>query len=87
MPTQSGPPALPPIPTIPPDTVVAEVDGKKYTAAQVDKLMDSFPPQMQNAIKSDLKRALNYVLTMHYLAAEAEKALEKLKIYLSRLPS
>lgn len=61
-------------PSVPPDAVVCEVDGKKYTAAEVSALMADFPPQMQLAIKSDPKKALSYILTLHYLAGEAEKA-------------
>lgn len=73
------PPAIPaPAPqpqvVVPPDTVVAEVDGKKYTAAEVTKLIQIFPPQMAAAVRSDLKRALNFVLVMNYMASEAEKA-------------
>src|SRR5205085_12581936 len=61
-------------PNIHPETVVAEIDGKKYTAGEVNKLMENFPPQMQLAIKSDPKRALGYILLTRYLASEAEKA-------------
>ncbi|MGI8743448.1 MAG: peptidylprolyl isomerase [Bryobacteraceae bacterium] len=57
-----------------PDAVVCQIDGKKYTAAEVSKLLQYFPPQMQLAIKSDPRKALSYILTMRYLAGEAEKA-------------
>lgn len=65
-------PAKPPE-IITPDTVVGEVDGKKYTAGEVDAILKIFPPQMQRQVRSDMKRALSYVLTMQYLAAEGEK--------------
>ncbi len=77
------PKSLPAIPSIQPplasssvtpDAVVCEIDGKKYTAAEVTKLLADFPPQMQLAIKSDPKKALSYILLMRYLAGEAEKA-------------
>jgi peptidyl-prolyl cis-trans isomerase C len=70
----TAPMAVPPPPNVPPETVVAEVDGKKFTAAEVNKLMEGFPPQMQLAIKSDPKRALGYILMTRHLANEAEKA-------------
>ncbi len=56
------------------DAIVAEVDGKKYTAKQVDQLMASFPPQMQASARTDPKRALGLLLMMRTLAADAEKA-------------
>lgn len=58
----------------PSDAIVAEVDGKKYTAKQVDALMASFPPQMQASARTDPKRALGLLLMMRTLAADAEKA-------------
>jgi hypothetical protein len=61
-------------PSVPPETVVAEVNGKKYTAAEVDKLVTTLPPQLQTAAHADLKRALGYVLMMKDLAEMAEKA-------------
>ena len=66
-------PAAPAAP-VPPDTVVAEVDGKKYTAAEVDNLMKLFPPQQQASIRSDPKRAFGLLMLMRHLAEEAEKA-------------
>ncbi len=66
------PPA--PAPPITPDTVVAEIDGKKYTAAQIDALIKVFPAQMQGQVRADLKRAVGYALLMQYLSGEAEKA-------------
>lgn len=68
------PPAAPSAPEVPPDTVVATVDGKKYTAGEVNNLVGNFPPQIQAAIKSDPKRALGLVLMTRHLASEAEKA-------------
>jgi peptidyl-prolyl cis-trans isomerase C len=81
-PTSGAPIKPPPIPSMPrpspqaavaPDVVVCEIDGKKYTAAEVSKILADFPPQMQLAIKGDPKKALSYILTMRYLAGEAEK--------------
>jgi parvulin-like peptidyl-prolyl isomerase len=77
-PTPPAPPAPPAAPAtspaiITPDTVVGEVDGKKYTAREVDELLKFFPPQYQRQVRADLARAVTYALTMRYLAAEAEK--------------
>ena len=54
------PPGAPgPIPAapkaVPPDTVVMEVDGKKYTAAEVDQMIASMPVQYQPQIRSNPK--------------------------------
>ncbi len=38
---------------LPPDTVVMEVEGKKYTKAEVDQLIDSMPVQFQPQIRSN----------------------------------
>src|SRR5438105_10273 len=66
--------AQPQAPTVPPETVVAEAGGKTYKAAGVDKVMKLYPPQMQMQIRTDPKRALENILMMRYLAAEAENA-------------
>jgi hypothetical protein len=71
-PAASSTPATPPA-IITPDTIVAEVDGKKYTAGEVDTLLKIFPPQMQRQVRADLSRAVTYALTMRYLASQAEK--------------
>jgi peptidyl-prolyl cis-trans isomerase C len=67
-------PAAPSTPDVPPDTVVAVVDGKKYTAGEVNKLVGDFPPQIQLAIKGDPKRTLGLLLMTRHLASEAQKA-------------
>ncbi len=69
------PPAATPNATKPvsPDAIVAEVDGKKYTAAEVSKLLEDFPPDMHLAIQSNPK-SLGLVLLTRYLAGEAAKA-------------
>ncbi|MDQ6759303.1 MAG: peptidylprolyl isomerase [Acidobacteriota bacterium] len=56
-----------------PDTIVAEVDGKKYTAAEISKLLEDFPPDMHLAIQSNPK-SLGLILLTRYLAGEAAKA-------------
>jgi peptidyl-prolyl cis-trans isomerase C len=49
------------------------VDGKQYTAGEVDALLKLFPPQYQRQVRGDLARALSFALTMKFMAAEAEK--------------
>ena len=60
-------------PVIPPDTVVAEVAGKKYTAAEMDAIIKLLPPQYQPMARSQ-PQMLQQVLLMQRLAADAEKA-------------
>jgi peptidyl-prolyl cis-trans isomerase C len=61
--------------TVPPDTVVATVDnGKKITAADVQKIVESLPADAIATFKRDPKFALgNYFLTRH-LGELGEKA-------------
>ncbi len=56
-----------------PDTVVLEVAGKKYTAAQVDQMIASLPPQYQQAAHGQ-PQILNQLFLMKHLAEEAEKS-------------
>ena len=58
---------------IPPDTVVAEVNGTKYTAAEMDKLISMLPPQYQQLAKAQ-PQMLSQVFLMQRLASDAEKA-------------
>ncbi len=65
--------AATPAPALPPDTVVAEVNGKKYTAADLDKLIAMLPAQYQQVARSQ-PQMLSQVFLMQRLAADAEKA-------------
>ena len=42
-------------PVVPPEAVVAEIGGTKYTAAELDKLIAGMPTQYQQAIRSNPK--------------------------------
>jgi peptidyl-prolyl cis-trans isomerase C len=64
--------ATPP-PAVSPDTVVAEVNGKKYTAADLDKLITMLPAQYQPMARSQ-PQMLTQVFLMQRLADDAEKA-------------
>ncbi len=63
----------PPPPPLAPDTVVAEVDGKKYTAAELDKLINMLPAQYQRAARTQ-PQLLGQVFLMQRLAEDALKA-------------
>lgn len=56
-----------------PDTVVVEIDGKKYTAAEIDKVIAGLPPQYQQAAHAN-PQALTTIFVMKRLADDAEKA-------------
>jgi len=74
-PAEAAPPpaAATPPPPVSPDTVVAEVNGKKYTAGELDKLIAKLPPQYQPQVRSQ-PQMLSQVFLMQRLAADAEKA-------------
>lgn len=62
-----------PQPPVSPDTVVAEVNGKKYTAAELDKLIEMLPSQYQSAARAK-PQLLSQLLMMMRLADDAQKA-------------
>jgi peptidyl-prolyl cis-trans isomerase C len=64
--------ALPQPPTVSEDTVVAEVAGKKYTKAEMDKVVAMLPEQYQR-IALLQPQLLAQVFLMQHLAEEAEK--------------
>jgi len=65
-------PATTPAP-ITPETVVLEVNGQKYTAAQVDKLIAMLPAQYQGMARAQ-PQLLSQVFLMQRLAEDAAKA-------------
>lgn len=74
-PVVQAPPAEAPAPApVTPQTVVAEVEGKKLTAAEVDQIFAELPGQYQQSARMNPSRALTQLLMFHYLADEAEKA-------------
>jgi len=62
-----------PAPPIAPDSVVLESGGKKYTAAEIDRLIESLPPQYRGAAKTT-PAALSQVFLIKRLVDDAEKA-------------
>jgi len=68
-----APPSNPAPAQIPPETVVAEVNGKKLTWGELQNFMGMLPPQMQQNLTRDRKMLVrNYALMMR-LSEMAEK--------------
>jgi len=85
LPGLQAPGGLTPPKPVPPETVVAEVDGRKITAAELDKLMNMLPPQFQQAARSR-PEMLGQVFLMQRLADDAAKAgLERRSPYKEQL--
>jgi parvulin-like peptidyl-prolyl isomerase len=54
--------------------VVAEVEGKKLTAGDVDQILAELPSQYQQSARMNPAKTLTQLLMFRYLADEAEKA-------------
>lgn len=75
-----------PQPAVQPDTVVATIDGKSVTASEVDQIMDSLPPQLQQSAQRDKRELIRYYALMSKLAHMAEeKKLDQQPQYKGRL--
>ena len=72
-PAEAPPQAITPPPPVSPDTVVAEVNGKKYTASEIDKLIASLPAQYQKVVRAQ-PQMLGQIFLIQRLTQEAEKA-------------
>lgn len=71
---QAPPPALAANPQeVTPTTVVAEIEGKKYTAADVNKIGDMLPPQMRPNFTRDPKSFLQQWFMLKKIAGMAEE--------------
>jgi len=78
------PAPAPPAP-VAPDSVVLEAGGKKYTAAEVDKLIEALPVQYRQTAKTD-PRVMSQVFWIMRMVEEAEKAgLDKKSPYKEQL--
>jgi parvulin-like peptidyl-prolyl isomerase len=62
-----------PAPPVAPDAIVLESNGKKYTAAEVDKIIASMPPQVQQNARMQ-PQVLGQLFVYQQLAEDAEKA-------------
>jgi len=75
---QTTPPAAQALPsapapaTVPPDTVVAIVDGHPVTAEQAQNLILNAGPQAVSFFQRQPKEALQQIFIMHYLGDQAE---------------
>jgi parvulin-like peptidyl-prolyl isomerase len=80
-----APQAATPPPPVSPDTVVVEVNGKKITAAEMDKIIASFPAANQQTFRAQPK-ALSQAFMMQKLVEDAEKGgLDKQSPYKEQL--
>ena len=70
-PPETPAPAAPAAP-VAPDTVVLTVNGQKYTAAEMDKLIGALPPQLQQTVRLQ-PQMLSQLFLYKRLAADAEK--------------
>jgi parvulin-like peptidyl-prolyl isomerase len=84
-PVQAPQPPAAAAPPIAPDTVVLESNGRKYTAAEIDKLIATLPPQVQQNARMQ-PTVLGQFFVYQQLAADAEKdGLDKLEPWKSAL--
>lgn len=59
---------------VPDSTVVAVIDGKEVTAAQIRAGIQFMPPEFQRMYDQNPKAAIQQMYVMNFLAAEGEKA-------------
>ena len=69
---EAGAPA-PAAASIAPDTIVLESNGKKYTKAEIDKIIASLPPQLQQNARMQ-PQLFGQLFFYQQLAADGEKA-------------
>ena len=74
-----APPAGSPISTVPPETVVAEIDGVKLTAGEMQTFLSTLPQQSQQNLARDPEGFLKQMALVRKLAAmgEANKLYEE----------
>ncbi len=58
---------------VPPDAVVAVINGKKWTAAELTAVLDGAPLFVRQGVGRNLKQFVEHYALMDRLAAEAEK--------------
>ncbi len=66
-------PAAPPAPPIPPETVVVTVDGKPYTAKQMDDILKLLPAQGLAVVKQNPEVGLTQLFMLYGLSDEGAK--------------
>ena len=68
-----APPPDSPKPAISPDAVVVTVEGKAYTAKEMDQLLSQYPQQVKDAVSKNPELELTRLFAMQALTAEARK--------------
>jgi peptidyl-prolyl cis-trans isomerase C len=66
-------PVQSPVGGMPPETVVANIDGKDITAGEVRKMMETWPPNLIQQYKTNPSFALEQAYIMRYLTVEGDK--------------
>lgn len=66
---QPGAPA-----SLPPEHVVATIDGKDVTVAEISKALTDMPPEFTQLYRQNPQYAIQQMYTMRFLASEADKA-------------
>jgi len=64
---------IPGLPPVPPNKVVARIDGRDITAADVKAALETMPPEFGNLYQQNPTVALQQMFLMKYLASEADK--------------
>ena len=62
-----------PVAKLPPETVVATIDGQKVTAGQLQIILLNLPPQLQQKIEADRKEFVRQYGALMRLVSEARK--------------
>ncbi|MGD0014818.1 MAG: peptidylprolyl isomerase [Bryobacteraceae bacterium] len=62
-----------PIMALPPDTLIGTVNGQKVTAGELQVILRSMPPQVQQQAQADRRRFVEQYGTLRQLAEEARK--------------
>jgi peptidyl-prolyl cis-trans isomerase C len=73
--TPPAAPAATPVPAAPitPDTVIVTVEGKSYTAKQIDEMMKALPPQAKTMIDRNPQAGLTQLFILDSLSALAKQ--------------
>jgi parvulin-like peptidyl-prolyl isomerase len=72
--------------SVAPDTVVASIEGKSLTAAEIDKLILGLPPQLQQNVRKDRKQFLQQWALFKRISGMAEASkLDQQSPYKERL--
>ncbi|MCX6623254.1 MAG: peptidyl-prolyl cis-trans isomerase [Acidobacteria bacterium] len=62
------------LPNVPPETVVATINGEKLTAAQLKGILDSMEPQFQQNFQREPQAFMKQYAMLDFIAKKSEKA-------------